>query len=187
MAATDPTNRGRFSSRCACVIATIPATEYAGGDPARHGDEADGDHGGGTAVRTSGIAAWALRPGHTYHLQRLPHALRFVSRHLRMFVIQMTAFSVRLPEHLMKEIDVRAKPLDIPRSEYVRLDIHRMNREVAAEERRERLDQDSDLLIDELRAIDNRRLSAGALARLSGDEMRAIYRAICEVLEDPEE
>ena len=104
-----------------------------------------------------------------------------------MFVIQMTAFSVRLPEHLMKEIDVRAKPLDIPRSEYVRLDIHRMNREVAAEERRERLDQDSDLLIDELRAIDNRRLSAGALARLSGDEMRAIYRAICEVLEDPEE
>ena len=99
----------------------------------------------------------------------------------------MTAFSVRLPEHLMKEIDVRAKPLDIPRSEYVRLDIRRMNREVAAEERRERLDQDSDLLIDELRAIDNRRLSAGALARLSGDEMRAIYRAICEVLEDPEE
>lgn len=48
---------------------------------------------------------------------------------------------------------------------------------------RERLDRDSDLLIDQLRAIDNRRLSPGALARLSGDEMRAVYRTIAEVLE----
>lgn len=51
---------------------------------------------------------------------------------------------------------------------------------------RERLDHDSDLLIDQLRAVDNRRLSAGVLARLSGDEMRAVYRAIAEVLEIPE-
>lgn len=51
---------------------------------------------------------------------------------------------------------------------------------------RERLDQDSDLLIDQLRAIDNRRLSAGPLARLPITAMREVYRAIAEVLEIPE-
>lgn len=51
----------------------------------------------------------------------------------------MNAFSLRLPEHLMKEVDARAKLLHLPRSEYVRLAISRMNREVAAEERRKRL------------------------------------------------
>ena len=66
-----------------------------------------------------------------------------------MFVIQMTAFSVRLPEHLMKEVDARAKVLDVPRSEYVRLAISRMNREVAAEERRERLRSVSQRVRDE--------------------------------------
>ena len=35
----------------------------------------------------------------------------------------MTAFSVRLPEDLMKEVDARAKLLHLPRSEYVRLAI----------------------------------------------------------------
>ena len=52
---------------------------------------------------------------------------------------------------------------------------------------RERLDQDSDLLIDKLRAIDNRRLSTGPLARLPVASMREVYRAIAEVLEIPEE
>lgn len=52
---------------------------------------------------------------------------------------------------------------------------------------RERLEHDSDLLIDQLRAIDNRRLSAGPLARLSATDMRTVYRAIVEVLEIPEE
>ena len=52
---------------------------------------------------------------------------------------------------------------------------------------RERLDHDSDLLIDQLRAIDNRRLSAGPLARLSSTDMREVYRAIAEVLEVPDE
>lgn len=51
---------------------------------------------------------------------------------------------------------------------------------------RARLDQDSDLLIDQLRAIDNRRLSAGPLARLPIAAMREVYRAIAEVLEIPE-
>ena len=52
---------------------------------------------------------------------------------------------------------------------------------------RERLDHDSDLLIDQLRAIDNRRLSAGPLARLSSTDMREVYRAVAEVLEIPDE
>jgi mRNA interferase MazF len=52
---------------------------------------------------------------------------------------------------------------------------------------RERIDHDADLLIDQLRAIDNRRLSAGPLAKLSSAEMREVYRAIAEVLEIPEE
>jgi mRNA interferase MazF len=52
---------------------------------------------------------------------------------------------------------------------------------------RERLDQDSDLLIDQLRAIDNRRLTGGPLARLSIAAMREVYRAIADVLEIPDE
>lgn len=52
---------------------------------------------------------------------------------------------------------------------------------------RERLEHDSDLLIDQLRAIDNRRLSAGPLARLSREDMLRVYRAIAEVLEIPQE
>lgn len=61
----------------------------------------------------------------------------------------MTAFSLRLPENLMKEVDARAKLLHLPRSEYVRLAISRMNREVAAEERRKRLQSVSARVRDE--------------------------------------
>lgn len=61
----------------------------------------------------------------------------------------MNAFSVRLPENLMKEVDARAKVLHVPRSEYVRLAISRMNREVAAEERRNRLQLVSERVRDE--------------------------------------
>ena len=61
----------------------------------------------------------------------------------------MTAFSVRLPENLMKEVDARAKLLHLPRSEYVRLAISRMNREVAIEERRKRLQSVSERVRDE--------------------------------------
>lgn len=45
------------------------------------------------------------------------------------------------------------------------------------------LRRDSDLLIDQLRAIDNRRLVQGPLARLSPSELRAVAEAIREVLE----
>ena len=61
----------------------------------------------------------------------------------------MTAFSVRLPESLMKEVDAGAKILHVPRSEYVRLAIGRMNRDVAAEERRKRLHMVSERVREE--------------------------------------
>ncbi len=46
-----------------------------------------------------------------------------------------------------------------------------------------RLRHSSDLLIDQLRAIDNRRLVQGPLTRLSPSLMRAVAAAIGEVLE----
>ena len=46
-----------------------------------------------------------------------------------------------------------------------------------------RLDRASDLLVDQLRAIDNRRIVKGPLARLSADFMVRVGEAICEVLD----
>ncbi|CAG0932980.1 MAG: hypothetical protein EFKGCFLK_01741 [Rhodocyclaceae bacterium] len=51
----------------------------------------------------------------------------------------MTTLSIRLPDTLVKEVDAKAKLLHVPRAEYVRLAISRMNSEVSAEERRKRL------------------------------------------------
>lgn len=45
-----------------------------------------------------------------------------------------------------------------------------------------RLPKDSDLLIDQMRAIDNRRLVRGPLMRLPASEMRRIVAALLEVL-----
>ena len=47
---------------------------------------------------------------------------------------------------------------------------------------RDRLDRDSDLLIDQIRAIDNKRLVTGPLTLLDADEMSQIYHAIMEVM-----
>ena len=47
---------------------------------------------------------------------------------------------------------------------------------------RDRLDRDSDLLIDQIRAIDNQRLVTGPLTLLGAEEMLQIYRAILEVM-----
>jgi len=44
------------------------------------------------------------------------------------------------------------------------------------------LDRDSDLLIDQIRAIDNQRLVTGPLALLGAEEMSRIYPAILEVM-----
>lgn len=49
----------------------------------------------------------------------------------------------------------------------------------------ERLLRDSDLLIDQLRAIDNRRLKEGPLLRLPGEQMRRIRAALLELLGVP--
>jgi mRNA interferase MazF len=48
---------------------------------------------------------------------------------------------------------------------------------------RGRLARDSDLLIDQLRAIDNKRLLEGPLTRLDSDSMRSIEHALLEVLD----
>jgi mRNA interferase MazF len=47
---------------------------------------------------------------------------------------------------------------------------------------RDRLERNSDLLIDQMRAIDNQRLVTGPLALLSAEEMSRIYSAIQEVM-----
>jgi mRNA interferase MazF len=44
------------------------------------------------------------------------------------------------------------------------------------------LERDSDLLLDQLRAIDNRRLLQGPLLRLDHEFMGQVYRALGEVL-----
>jgi mRNA interferase MazF len=48
---------------------------------------------------------------------------------------------------------------------------------------REDLRHDSDLLIDQLRAIDNKRLMEGPLARLDNESMRRVGQALLEVLD----
>ena len=45
------------------------------------------------------------------------------------------------------------------------------------------LDKDSDLLFDQVRAIDNKRLLDGPLLQLDDAQLREIYRAVGEVLE----
>ena len=47
---------------------------------------------------------------------------------------------------------------------------------------RDRLDRDSDLLIDQIRAIDNQRLVTGPLTLLGAEEISRIYPAILEVM-----
>lgn len=188
----------------------------------------------------------------------------------------MELISLKLPEALLKERGRRARALGIPRAEYIRRAPERMNREVAAQARAERLAQaskkstakacesmlsspvssanrmpargevwlahlnprrgievgktrpvlvvqaqalidaghpstiivpltttlvdgveplrirvsvtaslrqDSDLLIDQIRAIDNRRLRGAPLARLDDELMRNVGRALREVLD----
>jgi mRNA interferase MazF len=46
---------------------------------------------------------------------------------------------------------------------------------------REKLSRDSDLLLDQIRAIDNRRLTSGPIATLDAELMRKVYSAVLEV------
>jgi mRNA interferase MazF len=50
----------------------------------------------------------------------------------------------------------------------------------------DKLEKDSDLLIDQLRAIDNRRLLSGPLMRCSTSVMKHIYSLVTEVMGMPE-
>jgi mRNA interferase MazF len=47
---------------------------------------------------------------------------------------------------------------------------------------REKLTRDSDLLIDQIRAIDNRRITSGPLANLESELMKRVYQAVLEVI-----
>jgi mRNA interferase MazF len=49
-----------------------------------------------------------------------------------------------------------------------------------------RLRKDSDLLIDQLRAVDNRRLVQGPLSHLSPKQMQSVEHAIREILDLPD-
>jgi len=55
----------------------------------------------------------------------------------------MEAISPKLPEALLRESGRRARALGIPRAEYIRRALERMNREVAAQTRAARLAQAS--------------------------------------------
>lgn len=45
-----------------------------------------------------------------------------------------------------------------------------------------KLEKESDLLIDQMRAIDNKRLVDGPLTIISKDQMKLIYEAVCEII-----
>jgi len=51
----------------------------------------------------------------------------------------MTTISLRLPDDLLREVEERAGDLHVPRAEYVRRALERMNREVLQQRRRTRL------------------------------------------------
>lgn len=46
----------------------------------------------------------------------------------------------------------------------------------------EKLTRDSDLLIDQIRAIDNKRLTSGPIATLDPGQLKKVYNAVREVL-----
>jgi mRNA interferase MazF len=46
----------------------------------------------------------------------------------------------------------------------------------------EKLVRDSDLLIDQVRAIDNRRITSGPIANLDSEILKRVYQAVLEVI-----
>ena len=51
----------------------------------------------------------------------------------------MNTISIRLPDNLLREVDLRAKELQIPRAEYLRRAIVSMNQESRSRRQRDRL------------------------------------------------
>jgi mRNA interferase MazF len=69
--------------------------------------------------------------------------------------------------------------LVIPLTTNLTPDAEPLRLRVAAQDK---LERDSDLLIDQLRAIDNRRLIDGPLAKLDQETLWRVYEAVAEVL-----
>lgn len=51
----------------------------------------------------------------------------------------MNTISIRLPDELLKEIDVLAKKSKLPRAEYIRQAIEQMNKEILLQQRNARM------------------------------------------------
>jgi metal-responsive CopG/Arc/MetJ family transcriptional regulator len=53
----------------------------------------------------------------------------------------MTTITVRIPDHLLKELEKQAGELKVPRSAYIRKALEHMNKEVAFKKRSDRLQE----------------------------------------------
>lgn len=53
----------------------------------------------------------------------------------------MTTITVRIPDHLLKELEKQAGELKVPRSAYIRKALEQMNKEVAHKKRNDRLQE----------------------------------------------
>ena len=122
----------------------------------------------------------------------------------------MSTITVTLPDELLNRCTRYAQALHISRAAYIRQSLERMNLETERRFRVDRLTQasykvrdqsmringefdaitaqskfrkDSDLLLDQLRAIDNQRLIEGPLTRLTTIQLRAITHALKEVMD----
>ena len=51
----------------------------------------------------------------------------------------MTIVSIRLPEKTLREVDLFAHDIDVPRTEYIRMAIEKMNENIKNKKRSERL------------------------------------------------
>jgi len=67
----------------------------------------------------------------------------------------MTTISLRIPDALLSEITLRSKEMHIPRTEYIRKSLIRMNHQTALEIRRKRLMQASKRVREESMAINS--------------------------------
>ena len=65
----------------------------------------------------------------------------------------MFALTIRLPDKVIDDIDMRARKLRISRSEYIRRSIEYMNNEICEQERRSRLTLASKLVRQESMVI----------------------------------
>lgn len=65
----------------------------------------------------------------------------------------MSTLSLRLPDKLLKEVEVRAHHLHLPKGEYIRRAIVEMNRKQSSEERQKKLIQASQRVRQESKKV----------------------------------